>query len=317
MSKILITGGAGFIGAHTAKALLDAGEEVVLYDNLDDFLYPTEFKQKRLEHVFAGQDRPKLVIGDILDGKLLNEVFADEEFDKVIHLAALANPGKSMDAAEPYTLVNVMGSLNVLELAREYEVPHVIVAGSSSVYNDEQTPFIETMYPLRPRSPYGASKAAMETYCRLWHELHGIHITVLRFFSVYGPWGRPDMAPMIFADRILDDQQLELSQNRERDFTYIDDIVRGILAAVEKRFEYEVINLGRGEPQKLEQFVQAIEAAAGRKANIVMREAPPGEMQATYANIEKAKDLLGYHPTVSIEEGAAKLVDWVKTYRTL
>lgn len=317
MSKILITGGAGFIGAYVAKALMDAGEEVVLYDNLDDFLYPTEFKQERIEHLFSKEKRPRLVVGDLLNGTLLKQVFADGHFDKVVHFAALANPGRSMEAPEPYAMVNIVGSLNILQLIKEFEIPHIIVAGSSSVYNDGQTPFREDAYPLRPRSPYGASKASMEMYCQLWHEQFGIPITILRFFSVYGPWGRPDMAPMIFAEKVLNDETLELSQERERDFTYIDDIVAGVLAAVERRFEFEIINLGRGEPHKLEDFVAAIEKAAGKKANLRMRAAPPGEMRVTYANIDKAKKLLGYEPKFSIPEGSARLVDWVKAYRTL
>jgi len=314
MSKILITGGAGFIGAFVARALIDEGEQVVLYDNMNSMLYPGSFKYSRLEHIFEKEQHPELIIGDILDGKLLRKVFEEEQFDKVIHLAALANPGRSMEAAEPYTLVNVMGSLNVLQLVKEFDVPHVIVAGSSSVYNDEQTPFREDSYPLRPRSPYGASKAAMETYCQLWHDLYDTSITVLRFFSVYGPWGRPDMAPMIFTDHILSGKELQLSQDRERDFTYVDDIVRGILAAVEKKLPYEVINLGRGEPHKLEDFVAAIEKASGKKANITPRQAPPGEMRVTYANVDKAKELLGYAPRVSIEEGVERLVEWYKKH---
>lgn len=317
MSKILITGGAGFIGSFTAKALMEVGEEVVLYDNLDNFLYPTAFKQARIEHLFTKEERPKLIVGDLLDGKLLEEVAAEEHFDKVIHFGALANPGRSMDAPEPYAMVNVIGSLNLLQVVKEFEIPHLIVAGSSSVYNDEQTPFREDAYPLRPRSPYGASKAAMETYCQLWHEQYGVLTTVLRFFSVYGPWGRPDMAPMIFTEKVLSGEVLELSQDRERDFTYIDDIVCGILAAVEKRFEFEIINLGRGEPHKLEDFVGAIEKAASTQANLKPREAPPGEMRQTYANIDKAKELLEYEPKVSIEDGAAKLVDWAKGYRKM
>lgn len=310
MSKILITGGAGFIGAHVARALIDQGDEVVLYDNMNDFLYPSVFKHQRLKHIFKDIDHPQLIVGDILDGKLLRQVFEDGHFDKVIHLAAMANPGVSLTSPEIYTMVNVLGSLNVLELVRDFEVPHLIVAGSSSVYNDEQTPFTEDSYPLRPRSPYGASKAAMETYCRLWHDLYGTNITILRFFSVYGPWGRPDMAPHIFTDHILKGELLELSEDRQRDFTYVDDIVSGILASVERRFEFEIINLGRGQAQKLESLVSAIEKASDKKANVTPRTAPPGEMAITYANVSRAKELLAYEPKVSIEEGAKKLVEW-------
>ena len=312
MSKVLITGGAGFIGAHVAKALMKDGATVTLYDNMNDFLYEDTFKRDRIEHMFLSDDRPQLIIGDILDSKLLRGVFEEGQFDTVIHLAALANPGVSLDAAEVYTAVNVMGSLNVLELVRDFDIPQLIVAGSSSVYNDEQTPFVEDSYPLRPRSPYGASKAAMETYCRLWHDLYQTRITILRFFSVYGPWGRPDMAPHIFTDHILNDTELELSQGRQRDFTYIDDIVAGVVATVEAKLDFDIINLGRGQAQSLESFVQAIETASGKQTKITPRTPPPGEMAVTFANIDKARTLLGYEPKVSIEEGAKKLVEWYK-----
>ncbi|MBI1833730.1 MAG: GDP-mannose 4,6-dehydratase [Candidatus Andersenbacteria bacterium] len=317
MAKILITGGAGFIGSFVAKALVEAGEEVVLLDNFDDFLYPATFKQARIEHLFKKEKRPQVVTGDILDGKLLGDVFTDGQFNAVLHFAALANPGRSMTEAGPYTLVNVNGTVNVLEAVSQHEVPHLIVAGSSSVYDDTQTPFKEDSYPLRPHSPYGASKAAMETYVQLWHEMHGIPTTIFRFFSVYGPWGRPDMAPMIFTDSVMNEKKLELSTDRQRDFTYIDDIVSGLMLGLERTLEFEIINLGRGEPHPIEDFVQSIEKAAGKKAIVTSREAPAGEMRVTYADISKAKKLFGYAPKVSVDEGAAKLVDWYKQYGSL
>ena len=312
--KVLITGGAGFIGSHVARALMDQGAEVVLFDNFDSFLYSAELKEERINHMFERDKRPKLISGDILDKDLVEKVFSEETFDKVIHLAALANPGKSLTAAEAYSLVNIMGTINILDACTRHDVSHVIVAGSSSVYNDEQTPFIETSYPLRPRSPYGASKASMETYCALWNELYDLRVTVLRFFSVYGPWGRPDMAPMIFAQRILNDETIYLTPDRKRDFTFISDIVSGILAAVEQRFDFEIINLGRGEPQSLEDFIAALEAASGKKARIESQPEPAGEMRVTYADVSKAKELLGYEPKVSIQDGTRQLIDWVKEY---
>lgn len=317
MARILITGGAGFIGAFLAKALIKEGEHVVLFDNFDDFLYPASFKQARIEHLFEGEEKPKVIAGDILDRKLLHKVFEDGEFDTVIHLAALANPGRSMEEAAAYTLVNVNGTVNVLEEVARHDIAQLIAAGSSSVYNDEQTPFTENAYPLRPRSPYGASKAAMETYIHLWHEMHDIQTTIFRFFSVYGPWGRPDMAPMIFTKHVMEEKPLELSVDRQRDFTYVDDIVAGIMAGLEKRFSFEIINLGYGQPHPIADFVHAIEKASGKKANTTERDAPPGEMHVTFADTSKAKSLLGYEPKISIEEGAAKLVDWYKQYGSL
>ncbi len=310
--KILITGGAGFIGAHVAKALIDRGEEVVVLDSFDSLVYPAALKQERLEGMFASANRPRLVTADILDAKLLGTIFAEEKFDKVVHCAALANPGMSLPAAGPYTMVNVIGTLRVLEAARKYDIVQLIFAGSSSVYHDAQTPFREESHPLRPKSPYGAAKAAAEVYCSMWHDLYGLPITVLRFFSVYGPWGRPDMAPFIFTQRLLNDQTLYVTADRRRDFTYIDDIISGIVAALDHKFDYEIINLGRGEAVELTDLVTALEHAAKKKAKVVSRQSPAGEMRVTYADISKAKRLLDYQPKVSVAEGAQHLVDWMK-----
>ncbi len=308
----MITGGAGFIGSHLARLLLDQDHDVVLLDNFDSLLYPVALKEQRLTNLFSADERPRLLTGDILDVAFMDTVFAEEKFAKVIHLAALANPAVSLKVADRYTMVNVMGTLRVLEMCQKHDISQLIFAGSSSVYNDQQTPFAETSYPLRPNSPYGASKAAAETYCEMWHGLHGIPITILRFFSVYGPWGRPDMAPMIFARQILHGETLTVTKDRQRDFTYVGDIVAGISAAIDKRLEFEIINLGRGDPVDLTEFIAALEKAAGRKAKIQMRDAPPGEMRVTFANTKKAKDLLGYEPKVSVADGAHHIIDWLK-----
>lgn len=313
--KVLITGGAGFIGAHLAKRLLAEGEEVVMVDDFNSFLYAGELKHARLAATFEEGAKPRVIVGSILDGDLLDKLFTDEKFDKVVHLAAHPNPGYSVGRAEEYTIVNVMGTLTVLEMCRKHDVVQMIFAGSSSVYNDEQTPFKEDAYPLKPRSPYGASKASGELYCQMWHDVYGLPITILRFFSVYGPWGRPDMAPFIFAQQLLDDEPIGLTADRKRDFTYISDIVDGIVLALEARFDFEIINLGRGDPVDLQEFVAALEKAAGKTAKIVDRPAPPGELIVTYANIEKAKKLLGYEPKVSVAEGAKHLVEWLKTWQ--
>lgn len=313
--KVLITGGAGFIGAYAARALLERGDDLVLYDNLNDFLYPSARKEARLNFLFPDSDRrPRLITGDILDVQLLNRIFEEEGFDTVLHFAALANPARSLSAPVEYTLVNVLGTVNVLSAAQANGVARFIFAGSSSVYNDEQAPFAEDSYPLRPRSPYGASKASAEAYCAMWHELHGLPITVLRFFSVYGPWGRPDMAPEIFARQILNDETLSVARERKRDLTYIDDVVEGVMLACDRQFGFEVINIGRGEPQSLHELINALAKAAGKEARLKEKAAPPGEMAITYANVEKAKRLLGYNPKVSLEEGAKRLINWLREY---
>lgn len=314
--KILVTGGAGFIGAHTARALVERGEEVVLLDSFSDLLYSPELKQMRLDSLFPkGEARPKVIVGSILDDDLLARVFQEERFDKVLHLAAHANPALSIKEPEQYTLVNVDGTLNVLKESAKHDIIQFIFAGSSSVYNDEQTPFQEDSNPLRPRSPYGASKAAAELYCAVWHEMYELPITVLRLFSVYGPWGRPDMAPMIFAEQILNDEQVEVTEDRARDFTYIDDAVAGIMAALERKFDFELINIGRGQAVPLEDFANAVGKAAKKQVSLRTRPSPPGEMKITYADIRKAKELLGWEPHVSVEEGTRRLIDWMKAER--
>lgn len=310
--NVCITGGAGFIGAHVARALLDRGDTVTIIDDFGDFLYSPSLKQAREQHLLNQITKPTIIRGDILNEADLTQAITPGT-DVVLHLAAHANPGKSIDHAAAYTTTNVVGTLRVLEAAQRAGVKQIIFAGSSSVYNDEHTPFQEDAYPLRPRSPYGTSKAAAELYCQLWHELYGMSVTILRFFSVYGPWGRPDMAPMIFAEKILTNEPIALTkEDRQRDFTSIGDAVPAILAAIDTPFDYEIINIGHGQPVKLTALIHALEKAAGQTATIVERSAPEGEMRVTYADITKAKQLLGYEPRVSLQTGAAELITWMQ-----
>lgn len=310
MANILVTGGAGFIGAHVAKALVARGDTVTTLDDFNGMIYPAEFKRQRWQTLGAGA---RLVEGSIMDADLLSRLLHAEHFDVVVHLAALPNVSKSYQWPERYEEVNVQGTGNVLRAASETAVNQFIFAGSSSVYNDAQTPFREDHSLGLPPSPYGQSKLAAERLCQQWHEDSGLPITVLRFFTVYGPWGRPDMAPLIFARGILAGQPLAVTnEERQRDFTYIDDTVAGILAAIDYPFPWEIINLGRGEPVDLRQLIVALETAAGKKAIIVEREAPPGEMRVTFADISKARRLLHYVPQIPVTEGAQRLVDWRK-----
>lgn len=317
--QILITGGAGFIGAHLIRALITRGHFVVSVDNFSDFLYSTAFKTDRLNALVPDFPRQQNITGDITDSSLLAKVFALHTFDLVIHLAALANPGRSITAADEYQRVNVTGTQVLLTAMAASNVPRLIFAGSSSVYNDEVVPFTEDGPPLRPRSPYGQTKAQAEALIAEWQKAQpGRQATILRFFSVYGPWGRPDMAPMIFAQRILSGETISVTQEeRKRDFTYIDDIVSGIASAVTTPFPFEIINLGRGEPTTLQEFIAALERAAGKKAVTQPRETPDGEMRITYADITKAHELLGYQPQVSVDQGTAALVDWLKEYQKI
>lgn len=315
--NILVTGGAGFIGAYAVRRLLEAGHRVSILDNFSEFLYSKEYKQDRVDALLPDFPDESLLRVDITDPASLKHVFANHSFDLVIHLAALANPGKSVHASAEYHQVNVEGTKNLLAAASHSGVARIIFAGSSSVYNDEVIPFKENTGKLRPRSPYGQTKVEAESLLRTWQqEQAGRQVTVLRFFSVYGPWGRTDQVPLIFARRIMVGEPIEVTaEERKRDFTYIDDIVAGIVAGVERPFEYEVINLGRGEPTTLQDFIAAIEDAAGKKATVVPRDTPDGEMRITYADVTKAQELLGYQPSVSVREGMANVVAWLKTYQ--
>lgn len=315
--NILVTGGAGFIGAYVVRALLEAGHRVSILDNFSEFLYSKEYKEDRVAVLLPGFPAERLWRVDICDPAAVAHVFADSSFDLIIHLAALANPAKSVFDSAAYHQVNVEGTKNLLAAASTAGITRLIFAGSSSVYNDEVVPFKEDTGELRPRSPYGQTKAEAEGVIKAWQqEQQGRQVTILRFFSVYGPWGRPDQVPLIFARRIMAGETIEVThEERKRDFTYIDDTVAGIMAAIDRPFEYEVINLGRGEPTTLQDFVAAIEAAASKKAVVVPRTTPDGEMRITYADISKARELLGYEPRTSVKEGMATVVQWLKTYQ--
>jgi len=311
--KVLITGGAGFIGAHLTRFLLTRGDQVVLLDDFSSLVYSTQFKKKRLEQLVGNHPAVTIIEGSINDASLLDKIFKKDTFDTVIHLAAHPNPKVSLAHAHEYSMVNELGTVTLLEAMKRAGSKKLIFAGSSSIYNDAQTPFDEAASDLRPQAPYGVSKLAAEHYCRIWSELYDFQVTVLRFFTVYGEWGRPDMAPWIFAEHILKGETIELSRDRQRDFTYIDDIISGISKTMDVSLpSFEVINLGRGKPVDLRYFVDCMAHAAGVEAKIVDRQAPPGEMRITFANIDKAKKLLEWQPEIPVEEGAKRLIQWLK-----
>lgn len=315
--KLLITGGAGFIGAHLAAALLKNDHQVTILDDFSPLLYSAALKQARLLHLVGNERQVVIVKGSILDLPQLHVVFSQGQFDAVFHFAAHANPGKSVQMPTLYHEVNVQGTKNVLQLAAEYSSGRVVFAGSSSVYDDTHVPFQEEAYPLSPKSPYGESKVLAEELCRAWYAKHHTPLTILRFFSVYGPWGRPDMAPLIFSYRILLGQKISVTHTaRQRDFTYIDDIIAGTMATLNLPAGFEIINLGRGEPTDLRQLIAAIEEATHKKAQIEYRDDPPGEMRITYADITKAKQLLAFTPQVSVPTGVERLVAWVKGWQS-
>jgi UDP-glucuronate 4-epimerase len=316
LSKIvLVTGAAGFIGSHVAQALLLRGDAVVGLDNLNDYYDPAR-KRSNLAEVRGITHHASsftFVEGDVRDRALVSRLCAEHRFDAVIHLAAMAGVRASMADPHLYYDVNLIGTLNLLNAARDHHVDRFVFASTSSVYgNTREIPFVETDRCDRPLAPYPASKRAAEMLGFTYYHLYGQGFAALRFFTVYGPRGRPDMMAYKVLDNIFFEREVPLYNNgrMHRDWTYVDDIASGIVAAADRPLGYEVINLGRGEPVLLADFVRLIEELAGRRAHLIPTPMIDADIPYTYANISKARRLLGYDPQVSVREGAARFWRW-------
>ncbi len=310
----LVTGVAGFIGSHTAVSLLQRGDRVIGLDNFNDY-YSPERKRKNLREV--AEEAPaaglEVVEGDLRDRALLARLFRERHFDSVIHLAAMAGVRASVDEPALYLDVNLGGTLNLLEAAREHGQPNFVFASTSSAYGvTPRVPFREDDPADRPLAPYPASKRSAELLGHAYHHIHGLDFTALRFFTVYGPRGRPDMLTYKLLDAIRTGQPIPLYQRGQivRDWTYVGDTVAGIVAAAERRLGYEVVNLGRGEPVLVADFVATFERLTGKKVPTVDSPLPKADVERTHADIEKARRLLGYAPSVSVEEGARLFHAW-------
>jgi UDP-glucuronate 4-epimerase len=312
--RILVTGAAGFIGSHCAETLLRQGDSVVALDNLNDYYDPAR-KRKNLEEVRSAVDGAaefEFVEGDIRDRALVRRLVGSG-FDAIIHLAAMAGVRASVDEPWLYYDVNLTGTLNLLDAARESGKPNFVFAATSSAYGATAAiPFVETAACDRPLAPYPASKRSAELLGFSYHHLHGLDFTALRFFTVYGPRGRPDMmAYKVFdAMRLGKEVPLYNGGNMHRDWTFVSDIVAGVVAASQRRLGYEVINLGRGEPVLLADFVHSLEALAGKRARLVSAPMMDADVAYTYADISKARRLLGYDPQVSVADGVRRFYDW-------
>jgi UDP-glucuronate 4-epimerase len=313
---LLVTGAAGFIGSHTAVSLLRRGDTVIGLDNLNDYYDPAR-KRANLEEIAneagAGKGRFSFVQGDIRDRPLVDELFARHAFDAIAHLAAMAGVRVSIDDPWLYYDVNLTGTLNLLDAASRHGKPNFVLASTSSAYGKtEVIPFIETDTADRPLAPYPASKRAAELLGHSYHHIQGIDFTALRFFTVYGPRGRPDMMAFKVLESIRVGREVPLFNGGQmhRDWTYVDDIVSGVVAACDKRLGYEIINLGRGEPVLLADFVQALEELAGKKARLVPAPMMDADIAYTYADLAKARNLLSYSPSVSVKAGVKRFHDW-------
>jgi UDP-glucuronate 4-epimerase len=308
---ILLTGAAGFIGSHTAQALLARGDRVIGLDNFNDYYDPARKRRNVVE--IGSSPSFEMIEGDIRDRALIEDLFARCRLDAIAHLAAMAGVRVSVEDPWLYYDVNVTGTLNLLDAARRHGKPNFVFASTSSAYGATQTvPFVETDPCDRPLAPYPASKRAAELLGYSYHHLHGIDFTALRFFTVYGPRGRPDMMAYQVLDSIRIGREVPLFNDGKmhRDWTYVEDIAAGIIAAIDRRLGYEIINLGRGDPVLLADFVAFIEELAGKKAALVPAPMMDADVAYTYADITKAQRLLDYAPKIAVREGVRRFFEW-------
>jgi UDP-glucuronate 4-epimerase len=311
--RIFLTGAAGFIGFHTANRLLDRGDEVVGFDNVNAYYDPT-LKEKRLAML---QQRKGFTFhrGDILDRKAIAQ--AMKGCDIVCHLAALAGVRYAFDHPDEYIDINIKGFFHVLDEVRVQGLKGLVYASSSSVYGgNTKLPSSEEDRTDNQLSLYGMNKKDNELMAHTYHSLYGTHVTGLRFFTVYGPWGRPDMALFLFTDALLHDRTLQVFGfgKMQRDFTYVDDIVSGIVASIDKNYPEEIFNLGCGRKEELMDYIRMVEESCGKEAKKEMLPMQPGDTTASLADISHAKEKLGYEPKTTIREGVPRFVEWYRGY---
>ncbi|MCL5096680.1 MAG: GDP-mannose 4,6-dehydratase [Candidatus Omnitrophica bacterium] len=310
--NFLVTGGAGFIGSHVCERLLQNGHRTWALDDLNDFYSPA-LKRRNLEFLACMPGTFSFVEGDLTSDAVMDGLFDRVAFDQIIHLAARAGVRPSLAQPALYQRVNVEGTALLLEAARRHGIKKVILASSSSVYGiNSKVPFAEADPIFQPISPYAASKLACEALGHVYHHLYGMDVVMLRFFTVYGPRQRPDLAIHKFARLISSGQSLPVYGNgsSRRDYTYIDDTVDGIMACTRKEFGYEIINLGESQTVPLHYLIELLEKALGKKARIDHLPPQPGDVPVTYADITKAQAQLDYHPRVRIEEGIPLFAQW-------
>jgi UDP-glucuronate 4-epimerase len=313
---ILVTGAAGFIGSHLAERLLRRGDEVIGLDNFNDYYDPT--RKRANERRLCAYPNFRMVEADVRDRERMFTLLAENKFSAVAHLAAMAGVRNAIEQPDLYVNVNLNGTQNVLDAARAAGgVGNFVLASTSSVYgNTEQVPFIETDSCDRPLQPYAAAKRAAEILGYSYHHLFGQNFTILRFFTVYGPNGRPDMMAYLLADSITKGKRIPLYDGGQmyRDWTYVDDTVSGIVAALDRPLGYEIINLGRGEPVLLADFVAIMEQLSGRQANVVTAPRLAADFVRNEADISKARRLLEYDPQVSVAEGVRRFWEWYREH---
>ena len=315
MEKILVTGSSGFIGMHLCKSLLVDGYRVHGIDNMNDY-YDPRLKDARLNQL-SGFENFTFNEIDISNLKTVKQVFSEFRPNKVVNLAAQAGVRYSLENPHAYIQSNIVGFTNIIEMCRSFEVDGLIYASSSSVYGgNKKTPSSVGDRVDKPISVYAASKKSNELIAYTYNHLYGLNTTGLRFFTVYGPWGRPDMAMYIFADRISNNEKISVFNHgkMKRDFTYIDDIVIGIRSSIDKNYSCEIFNLGNNRCENLMDMIGFIEKALDKKAEINFTKIQPGDVEKTFADIDHSIDKLNYNPKTSIESGIPKFIKWYKSY---
>jgi UDP-glucuronate 4-epimerase len=315
MNTYLITGAAGFIGSHLVNKLIN-DVKIICVDDFNDF-YSPDIKRKNIENHLKHPNY-KLYENDIADYKAIEKIFNENKITHVVHLAARAGVRPSLSEPLLYSKTNITGTLNLLEQSRKHNIQKFVFGSSSSVYGSRKDgPFNEEMKIDKPISPYAATKAAGEQFCYTYSHLYGLNIVCLRFFTVYGPGQRPDLAIHKFSKLIMEGKSIPVfgDGTTKRDYTYIDDIIQGVVASISyNNSPFEIINLGESREVELSYLIDLIEKALDKKANIDRQPLQPGDVPITYANIDKAKKLLGYKPSTDIEDGISKFVDWFKSY---
>ena len=310
--NFLVTGGAGFIGSHVCERLLLEGHAVSTFDDLNNFYSPA-IKQRNLRSLQALAKPFTFLHGDLTDRAAVDEALASAKFDQIIHLAARAGVRPSLEEPALYQRVNVEGTVNLLEAARHNGVKKITLASSSSVYGiNAKVPFSEADPIFSAISPYAASKLADEALGHVYHHIYGMDIVMLRFFTVYGPRQRPDLAIHKFASLISAGKPIPVfgDGSTARDYTYVTDTVDGILACTRKTFGFEIFNLGESQTVTLSRLIELLEKSLGRPAILNRQPAQPGDVPITFADISKARALLGYNPTIKIDEGIPRFVEW-------
>ena len=309
---IFITGGAGFIGSHTAERLLARGDRVTVLD-VFGYGYDPALKEQNAA-LLSTKSGFRLVRGDIRDADLLDKLFSEDKPDVVVHLAARAGVRPSLLEPDSYSDVNITGTIRILDAMKTHKIDHMVFASSSSIYGARtKGPFKESDNVDVPASPYAASKKAGELFCANYHYLYKINATCLRFFTVYGPRQRPEMAIRLFAERIRNEERITMFGDGSsiRDYTYVDDIVTGIVAAVDKPLGFQIINLGNSNPIRLDDLISEIGKAVGKEPLIDVLPDQPGDVPMTFADVGKARELLNYAPNTPIGKGLKAVVDWL------